>query len=211
VVLLPNNESKRLSRLEELRALDETPESIFNTIAKLASDICGVEIAAISLIDDDRQWFKTTVGMDDVAEIGSDVSICAQAVLNGDVLHFNDIQDHAAFDENPLVKNPPNIRFYAGAPLKLYGDLNVGALCIMDPAPQPLSGLHKRLLKGLAEIASNALAMRQAARDELNNQSNKLAVIVQSSEDAVLSKTLADVVTTWNPAATKLFAHYSRR
>jgi PAS domain S-box-containing protein len=203
----PNNETSRLKRLQQLNVLDSAPEAMFNAIAKLASDICGVDIAAISLIDHERQWFKSVVGMDVIEEMDRDLSLCSQTILNDTVWEIEDIQNDTRFAHNPLVNQPPNIRFYAGAPLALYGDLNVGTLCLMGLKPHQLSDLHKKMLKGLAEIAAQALLVREAALNELDNESSKLAVIVQTSEDAILSKSLDDVVTTWNPAATKLFGY----
>lgn len=204
---VPTNEAERLKRLRELNVVDSTPEAIFHSIAQLASDIAEVEIAAVSLIDHDRQWFKASVGLDHIKEISRADTFCASTILNQHLLEVEDATLIPTYVTQPLVTYPPNVRFYAGAPLTLCGDLNVGTLAVMDQTPKTLSHLQKKLLRGLAKLAVEALLVRESAQNDLNKESGKLAVIVQSSEDGILTKTLDDIVTTWNPSAAKMFGY----
>jgi diguanylate cyclase (GGDEF)-like protein/PAS domain S-box-containing protein len=203
----PKNEQARLLRLRQLKVLDTSPEPVFDVITQLAREVCDVQYAAISLVDQNRQWFKSVIGLDGLTETSRDIAMCAHAILENQLMVVEDTGQDQRFSANPLVLNAPNIQFYAAAPLTLSGDLNVGTLCVIDTSPKQLNALQKKMLSGLAKVASEALLVRERAINEIDSQSGKLAVIVQSSEDAIVSKTMENIVTTWNAGAEKLFGY----
>lgn len=135
---IPNNEAARLEALRQYRVLDSAPEDSYDTITELASFICESPIALISLVDADRQWFKSRVGLA-ATETPRDFSFCAHAIVRGSLLVVEDATADARFADNPLVTEDPRIRFYAGAPLITPEGHGLGSLCVIDRKPQKLS------------------------------------------------------------------------
>ena len=125
---LPSDEPKRLDALRALLVLDTDPEQIFDSIAKMAAEICGTPIALISLVDDQRQWFKANVGLHGVTETPRELAFCAHAILQNSVFEVSDSSQDTRFVDNPLVTGGPKIWFCAGAPLILSGGERVGKL-----------------------------------------------------------------------------------
>jgi diguanylate cyclase (GGDEF)-like protein/PAS domain S-box-containing protein len=158
---LPDNEALRLARLRELAILDTEPEPLFDTLTELASSICGVPIALVSLIDENRQWFKSNVGLPGATETPRDVAFCAHAILGDEILEVPDATRDERFQANPLVTSPPDIRFYAGAPIKLPDGIRIGTLCVIDRQPRILSSKQRHALEALANAASQALTLRE--------------------------------------------------
>ena len=158
---LPSNEAQRLARLRELVVLDSEPEAVFDTIARTASEICGVPIALLTLVDDERQWFKANVGLPGLNETPRDIAFCAHAIGSDQVFEVPDATRDARFVNNPLVTAAPDIRFYAGAPLVLPDGERVGTLCVIDRQAGLLSATQKHMLHSLAEITVQALTMRR--------------------------------------------------
>ena len=155
------SEESRLRSLRDLVVLDTHPEPLFDAIARLASEVCGTPIALMSLIDEQRQWFKANVGLPGVNETPRDVAFCAHAIKGGALFEVPDATTDERFSANPLVLGSPDIRFYAGAPLSLPDGERVGTLCVIDRQPRELSPAQSSMLEALAGIASQALAMRQ--------------------------------------------------
>ena len=155
------NEARRLDRLRELLILDSEPEAVFDTIARTASDICGVPIALITLVDAERQWFKANVGLPGFNETPRDIAFCAHAIGSDAVFEVPDATIDTRFANNPLVTGSPDIRFYAGAPLVLPDGERVGTLCVIDREAGHLSAAQKHMLGALATIAVQALTMRR--------------------------------------------------
>jgi GAF domain-containing protein len=166
---IPANEPERLSSLRSLNILDTPPEERFDRITRVTAELFGVPIALISLVDADRQWFKSCVGVD-MKETPRSVSICAHAILGDDLFHVRDTLKDPRFAQNPIVVDR-NIRFYAGVPLAGPEEFMIGTLCIMDTVPRDLTEEDKILLKDLAAWAhSEITAMHILKRDLANSR-----------------------------------------
>ena len=131
---LPTNESDRLKALESYSVMDTLPENEYDAITQLASYICGTPIALVSLLDKERQWFKSTVGLG-VTETPREISFCQYAIMGEEVYEVTNALENKLFADNPLVTGNPDIRFYAGAPLKDSDGFNLGSLCVIDTVP----------------------------------------------------------------------------
>lgn len=152
---------KRLKALHSYEILDTDPEKDFDDIVKLASAICGTPISVISLVEQDRQWFKAEVGLG-LRETPIAVPGAAQAILDAEFVEIPDItQDQRAAD-NPLLPDATGLRFYAAAVLKTDDDLPIGTLMVMDYEPKELSPLQRDTLKVLARQVMTQLEMRKA-------------------------------------------------
>ncbi len=144
--------------------LDSSPEAEFDALVKVASIVCGVPISLISLIDVDRQWFKANVGLAGVSETPREIAFCAHAVLGDGLFEVQDATQDARFADNPLVTGQPDIRFYAGAPLRLSSGVRVGTLCVIDRQPRTLDESQRNVLQQLSVAAARALEGRLAMR-----------------------------------------------
>lgn len=157
---LPSNEALRLETLRRYNVLDTPPEMDFDDMVKLAAQICQVPIAAVSLIDENRQWFKSIIGLH-VTETSRNVAFCAHAILNPEeLLEVRDAQLDLRFADNPLVTHEPHIRFYAGAPLITNDGLALGTLCVIDCVPRELSAEQKIALTALSRAVIVQLELR---------------------------------------------------
>lgn len=170
---VPENEHARLDTLRALNILDTAPEERFDRLTRLAKRLFGVPIALVSLVDADRQWFKSCVGLA-VRETSRDISFCGHAILGDDIFMIADARSDERFSDNPLVTDDPNIRFYAGCPLRASNNSVVGTLCLIDDKPRDLSDEDRELLRDLARMAEQELAAVQLATlDELTALSNR--------------------------------------
>jgi GAF domain-containing protein len=153
---IPKNEAERIQVLHDLLILDTDPEGRFDIITAYCQSRFGVEIALVSLVDTDRQWFKSTCGLN-ARETPRDISFCGHAILQDQVFIVKNALSDPRFADNPLVIGPPNIRFYAGAPLKLSSGQSVGTLCIIDSEPKYLAAEEVDHLLVLAHMVSMEL------------------------------------------------------
>jgi GAF domain-containing protein len=161
---LPKNETKRLKVLWQYDVLDTVPEEIFDDLTDLAAHICEAPIALISLIDEDRQWFKSKTGVT-ISETSRDISFCAHAILSSDLLIVPDATQDERFKNNPFVTSEPKIRFYAGAPLVTPDGHALGTLCVMDNVPRTLRSEQQQALRALARHVMTQLELRRHARE----------------------------------------------
>jgi len=160
VIAKPANEAGRVAALEKYAILDTDPEQSFDDLALLASFICKTPIALISLVDEDRQWFKSRVGLD-AKETSRDIAFCSTAILQSDVFVVPDALKDDRFRDNPLVVSDPHIRFYAGAPLINEDGYALGTLCVVDRAPRELAPEQKEALKALSRLVLAQLEFRR--------------------------------------------------
>jgi len=132
---VPENEARRLLALRRYEVLDTVAEETFDEIVKVAAKIAGTPIALISLVDYERQWFKSRVGLD-AQESPREQSFCAYTMQGPGVMVVEDATKDARFADNPLVLGAPDIRFYMGAPLTTPDGFGLGALCVIDRMPR---------------------------------------------------------------------------
>jgi len=176
----PKNEGQRIKVLWQYEVLDTVPEAVFEELTQLAALICGAPIALISLVDEDRQWFKSKVGLT-LSETSRDISMCAHAILQGDLLIVPDATLDKRFKDNPLVVSTPKIRFYAGAPLVSPAGYALGTLCVIDQVPRNLTDDQKQALRLLARHVMTQLELRRQTlelschRDEVGQLKQTLA------------------------------------
>jgi diguanylate cyclase (GGDEF)-like protein len=169
----PENEATRVDTLRKLNILDSAPEERFDRLTRLAKRLFGVPIALVSLVDADRQWFKSCVGLD-ATETSRDISFCGHAILGDDIFMIPNALDDERFRDNPLVTEKPHIRFYAGCPLTVANGSKLGTLCLIDVQPRELDEDDRALLRDLARMAEQELAAIQlASMDELTMISNR--------------------------------------
>lgn len=175
----PENEQTRLVALHDIGILDTPAEREFDDITLLASQICGTPIALVSLIDENRQWFKSRVGLD-VSETPRDQAFCAHTILNPDeTMVVRDATIDERFRDNPLVTGDPKIRFYAGAPLVTQDDMPLGSLCVIDREPRDLNPQQFAALEALARQVSLRLDLRRTAKQlhEANRNLKDLSLV----------------------------------
>jgi len=166
---LPANETQRLAALAAYDVLDSLPEAAYDDITHLASEICEAPIAAVSLIDEGRQWFKSEIGLG-VDETPRDQAFCAHAILGTELMVVPDARGDARFVDNPLVIGDPKIRFYAGAPLTAPGGEVLGTLCVIDHVERKLTAAQERSLVALASQVMAQLELRRLIAEQRQNR-----------------------------------------
>ena len=161
---IPANEADRLRSVKLYRILDSGAEKTFDDLARLAAAICETPISLITLIDSDRQWFKSKVGMD-IAQTSRDVSFCAHALVDNKMLVVEDASKDPRFADNPYVTAEAPVRFYAGAPLVMADGNSLGTLCVVDRKPRKLSPAQLDALAILRGAVVTQIELRRATAD----------------------------------------------
>ncbi len=147
---IPENEEERLKKLKSYEVLETAAEAVFDEITRTAADICETRISLISLIDDNRQWFKSKCGLE-ASETGRDISYCGHAIMSDEVMIVEDATKDERFFDNPLLLGEPFVRFYAGAPLITPEGYRIGTLCVIDSEEKKLSHRQLIALKAMAK------------------------------------------------------------
>lgn len=164
---IPENEAGRLKALERYNILDTLPEEEFDRLTKLASIICGVPIALITLIEKDRQWFKSNLGLEGTETL-RETSFCQYAIMGTETLEVKDATKDERFVDNPFVTGDPDIRFYAGHPLIDPDGYALGSLCVIDKKAGVLTSTQHEALKLLAEEVMSQIVARQKIWKNIN-------------------------------------------
>lgn len=154
---MPADEDARLAALRELLLLDTPPEERFDRLARLAAEQLDTPIALLTLVDGQRQWFKSRVGVEPT-ETPREISFCGHAILKNELFVVEDASRDPRFADNPLVTGDPHIRFYAGAPLSAPGGHRIGTLCVIDTVPRTLGTVERSILDALRRLANETLA-----------------------------------------------------
>ncbi|MGB0971657.1 MAG: PAS domain S-box protein [Mycobacterium sp.] len=154
---IPANDHQRLTELVDLNLLDTPPDDALDRITEAAASYFGMPITLVTLIDRDRQWFMSRVGLD-TEETGRDVSFCGHAIMGDEIFVVPDTSKDPRFVDNPLVTGDSSVGFYAGFPLHGPAGLTLGTLCIIDHKPRTLSGTDMRMLRVLGEAAERRIA-----------------------------------------------------
>ena len=154
-----DNEKARISALKDLDILDTLEEAAYDDLTYLAAKICDVPIALVSLVDEDRQWFKSHHGLA-ARETPRDIAFCAHAIHGDDIFVVEDSDNDERFHDNPLATDDPHVKFYAGMPLYLEGKYPVGTLCLIDNHAHKLSDEQRKSLKALARQVVTQLELR---------------------------------------------------
>ena len=173
--------------------LDTEPDEAFDRLTRLAQSIVGTSICLISLVDRERQWFKSRQGLD-AEQTPREISFCGHAILSDDILEVPDATQDARFLDNPLVTGDPNIRFYAGAPLHCDDGYRIGALCVIDDKPHQMTPAQRLALRDVADCIEDQIRNRQQKRAYASLQSlTRLSTEANESPQALLRRGLRSI------------------
>jgi GAF domain-containing protein len=208
----PSAESTRLAALHRYEILDTPVEAEFDDFTKLAAHVCSAPIAVVNLIDKDRQWFKSEIGLG-VRETPLDISICRHAILQRGLFVVPDTTLDERFRHNPMVTGSPHLRFYAGALLESSEGLPLGTLCVLDYQPRHLTEPEGHALRLLARQVMEKLELRLTARElaarnaELEAARREIRTLEGLLPICAKCKKIRDEAQDWVPVETYLHEH----
>lgn len=208
----PSNEVERLRTLRRYQIMDTAAEEVFDQFTYLASQICGTPIALISLIDENRQWFKSKIGVD-AAETSREVSFCGHAILQDELFEIQNVLEDERFHDNPLVTDNLHMRFYAGMPLVTQDGYGLGTLCVIDTVPRMLTDQQRTALKMLAkqvvaQVESRTYKLELVALNEkLTEKTAFFDSIIGSADQAIISTDVEGRITSFNIGAEKMLGY----
>jgi GAF domain-containing protein len=189
--LIHDNDDARVVALQKYDILDTEPEKAFDDLALLASYVCKTPIALISLVDEDRQWFKSKVGVT-LSETPRDIAFCSVAIQQPDIFVVPDTLQDERFRNNPLVVSDPRIRFYAGAPLITEEGYALGTLCVVDRTPREFTAEQVEALRALSrlvlaqlEFRKNLVLLKEALTDRTKEEHERERELKKLQEQLV--------------------------
>ncbi len=202
----PENEQERLTELARLSLLDSEPEERFDCITRLTAHLFDVPISLVSLVDKDRQWFKSKYGLDS-CETDRSISFCGHTILQSNIFYIPDTLEDERFADNPLVTGEPGVRMYAGSPLTTASGFPIGALCIVDTKPRELTDSQLEMLRDLSKLVQLQLeAFTQSDRTQLlEDHQSYLGALVDNTSDGIITVNKFGAVESTNRAAESLF------
>lgn len=202
---IPLDEDGRLAALRRYEILDTPPETEFDDLARLASYICSIPIALISLVDSGRQWFKSHHGIA-AHETPRRLAFCAHTILGNGIFEVPDALLDQRFADNPLVLDTPQIRFYAGTPLRTPDGANIGTLCVIDRVPHRLSEQQRDALGILGDQVVRQLELRVALRRHARDSAFRQAIL-DSAAASIISTTPEGIITTFSHGSEQLLGY----
>lgn len=162
-------ESPRIEALKRYEILDTPPDGHFDRITLLASKVFNMPIAIVSLVDEDRIWFKSSQGLGDIKQIDKAPGLCASAILSDDIYLVEDARTDPRCLANPLVTGAFGLQFYAAAPLKTHDGHKLGTLCIIDKKKRYINSEQETLLALMADIVMHEMELRLSARTSIRH------------------------------------------
>lgn len=183
------DETGRLAALRGYDILDSIAEPDLDEIVRIVSEVCGMPVSLVSLVDKDRQWFKAKVGLQ-IDETPIEASVCAHGILQPELLEIPDLTKDFRTIDNPIVKGDPNFRFYAGAALTNKEGFPLGMLCVLDYQPRELTKAQRDLLQLMAKLVMNQIELTRALRDEQISRKMAQAVLEDAKKLLAQNETL---------------------
>lgn len=180
----PANEASRLAAIRRYDVLDTPPDGAFERVTRLAARLLGTPIAIVSIVDEDRIWFKSKYGLD-IDQIDRVPGLCASAILHDEPWIVDDARNDPRTLANPLVASSFGLQFYAGAPLRTHDGFNLGTLCVIDREPREVDGEEKQILIDLAAIVVDELELRLAARKVTDAAAERVLMTHHRQQQAI--------------------------
>jgi len=199
---LPSNEGLRQQMLDDQELLDTPADPYLDVLVRVVREMFEVDTVLISLVDRDRQWFKARLGLD-IPETPRSVSFCSHAILNQDTFIIPDSHADPRFRDNPVVTNPPFLRFYAGQPLLTHSGQAIGTLCLLHPKPRQFSTAQAQRLKDMATLVEGYLQLRHASEE-----THELRAALSREQRKVMLDPLTQL---WNRAGLNHFLPHEQR
>ncbi|MFG6488169.1 PAS domain S-box protein [Roseateles sp. BYS78W] len=207
----PPDEDRRLARLAALAVMDTEPEPLFDHLTALAAQICGTPVALLGLLDERRQWFKAAVGFGR-AETPRALTFCAHTLLADGLFEVQDTSGDPRFAEHPDVLAQPPLRYYAGVPIRLDDGSHPGTLCVVDFRPRELTDAQREALMRLADVAAEALMMRERvlARADTGPQEQPFRVLAETAPLGIFRTDAAGLCIYTNPVWQRIYGAGAR-